>query len=88
MTPKFDLGHVVSTVRVAQEVPRAEIISALRRHHSGDWGSLCSEDVQANDAALNDGTRILSAYATSVGKIWIITEADRSVTTILYPSEY
>ena len=55
----------------------------------GDWGDLCSEDKQANDDALSVGARLLSAYHTGDGrKFWIITEADRSVTTVLLPEEY
>ena len=63
----------------------------LNRHVSGDWGELCEEDKELNDQALHDGNRILSAYETSAGytrKIWVITEADRSVTTLLLPEEY
>lgn len=62
----------------------------LRRHAAGDWGDVCAADAKLNDAAVRDGSRILSAYRTSAGdKLWIITEADpREVTTILLPSEY
>ena len=56
---------------------------------AGDWGEVDEEDKRLNDAALKDGTRLLSAYVTSRGAgLWIITEADRSATTILLPSEY
>lgn len=61
----------------------------LARHISGDWGDLCDEDKQANDAALRDGSRIFSAYHTSAGeKVWCITEWNRSATTLLTPEEY
>ena len=61
----------------------------LGRHLRGDWGDLCSEDKEANLEALKKGLRILSAYRLPDGtKVWIITEADRSVTTALLPSEY
>ncbi|QSI78782.1 hypothetical protein [Niveibacterium microcysteis] len=63
--------------------------SLLFRHASGDWGCVCEEDATANTSAVNDGSRILSAF--SVGgftTVWIITEADRSSTTILLPEEY
>jgi hypothetical protein len=65
-------------------------IEFLRRHMSCDWGSeLSEEDVQENELSLEEGFRLLSAYRTAKGqKLWIITEADRSATTILLPSEY
>lgn len=61
----------------------------LRRHVAGDWGLVDKHDWEANDQALLDGSRLLSEYETSKGvRFWIITEADRSVTTLLRPSEY
>jgi hypothetical protein len=61
----------------------------LARHSRGDWGELCPADKWANDRALREGDRLLSAYKTSTGeRLWVITEADRSATTILLPSEY
>lgn len=61
----------------------------LARHFSGDWGTVCAEDAAANDAALVDGSRVLSAYLLDSGDtVWIITESDRSVTTILLPEDY
>jgi hypothetical protein len=61
----------------------------LSRHHSGDWGEVDAEDTTLNDQAVKDGNRILSAYRASKGrKLWVITESDRSVTTILLPREY
>jgi hypothetical protein len=61
----------------------------LHRHLRGDWGNLCEEDKQTNQEALEQDLRILSAYRTTGGsKLWIITEADRSVTTLLLPEEY
>jgi hypothetical protein len=89
MKPKFELGRVVSTPGVAEQVPRDQILTALHRHHSGDWGTVGAEDGRSNDQALEDGSRILSAYDTKSGhKIWIITEADRSSTCVLFPEEY
>jgi len=56
---------------------------------SGDWGNVCPEDAEANEAAVNERARLLSAYSTDTGvHFWIITEADRSVTTVLLPEEY
>ena len=64
-------------------------IEFLRRHMSNDWGDLSDEDVRENELSLKEGFRLLSAYRTAKGqKLWIITEADRSSTTILLPSEY
>ncbi len=62
----------------------------LHRHLSGDWGELCSEDVEQNTMALKNEWRIFSSYplGSSGEKLWVITEADRSVTTLLLPSEY
>ena len=90
----FNLGSIVCTKGVFDLISRdpmfAKFIRAsLSRHSIGDWGDLCKEDERANELALIEGSRILSAY-NLVGqpKVWIITEADRSVTTILFPSEY
>lgn len=70
-------------------IPPSEMLQAMRRHARGDWGDVGQEDWKANDLALQEGTRILSAYKSSEGiKFWIITEADRSSTTVLLPEEY
>jgi hypothetical protein len=76
--------------RGAQAVLAADdILSGLLRHSDGDWGDVCDEDQLANDEALRDGFRLLSSYRAMAGtKYWIITEHDRSVTTILLPEEY
>jgi hypothetical protein len=60
----------------------------LARHATGDWGELCAFDRLQNRIALRDGYRVLSSYETTVGTVWIITETDRSTTTILLPEEY
>jgi hypothetical protein len=60
----------------------------LARHATGDWGELCAFDRRQNEIALRDGYRVLSSYEVLAGRVWIITEADRSVTTILLPEEY
>ena len=66
------------------------VMAALRRYCQGDWGECCADDAALNDeAAHTPGSgRTLAAYMAASHKIWIITEADRSVTTILFPSEY
>jgi hypothetical protein len=87
----FELGVVVSTPSGLDALSLAEVDPAelLARHAAGDWGELDAHDRRANNRAIKDGTRILSAYTLPGGrKLWIITEADRSVTTILLPEEY
>lgn len=64
------------------------IFPMIQRHLKGDWGEINQEDKQANDAAVKNGNRILSCYTVLGTKLWIITEADRSATTVLLPSEY
>jgi hypothetical protein len=89
--PLFDLGQSVATpgaldaLEQAGELP----LAYLFRHVTGDWGDLDPEDIEENELSLAQGFRLLSAYHLSSGtKIWVITEADRSVTTILLPEEY
>jgi hypothetical protein len=91
MKPKFPLGQIVATPSALQALQAVgqEPLEFLQRHASGDWGELCEEDKQENEFSLKQGFRILSAYRLSDGtKLWIITEADRSATTLLLPSEY
>lgn len=86
----FCLGQVVATPAALSLLDEHNKTPSefLRRHQSGDWGELCKEDQQANDSALKHGDRIFSAYKIDDEKVWIITEADRSSTTLLLPSEY
>ncbi len=70
------------------EVEESDLLALLAKHHQGDWGDVCEEDRESNEEALLMHLRILSSYNVSKDKIWIITEADRSVTTILLPSDY
>lgn len=84
----FPLGQVAITANASLRLSTEEVFTALKRHASGDWGDLCPEDSLANDAALQHGGRLLSAYGQGVNRIWIITEADRSVTTVLLPDDY
>lgn len=87
--PKFPLGQVVATPGVLEDIDHDEIQVALSRHVCGDWGELCEDDLQANEDALENGARLFSKYQSSLGTaFWIITEWDRSVTTVLLPSEY
>jgi len=87
---RLPLGHIVATPG-ALEVVRShglDVVALLHRHRAGDWGAVSEHDAQANNHAVGEGTRILSAYETVGGRLWIITEADRSATTVLLPSEY
>ena len=87
----FESGQTVATPGALEALAKANehLGDFLSRHLRGDWGDLCEEDKQTNQEALEQGLRILSAYRTSTGsRLWIITEADRSVTTILLPEEY
>lgn len=89
MKPLFELGRTVATATVASKVEEGFLVPLyLHRHHCGDWGDLCKDDKKANEDALKDGDRILSAYETSFGRIYIITEWDRSYTTVMFCDEY
>ena len=86
----FALGMIVATSG-AIDLMKAQGIDPfglLYRHATGDWSDLDKHDKKANDSAVLEGDRILSAYGTGAAKLWIITEWDRSVTTILRPDEY
>lgn len=87
-TTLFPLGHVVVTANALSILTGEEIRNGLARHATGDWGNVCSEDATANDEALDEGHRLLSAYGDGDRRFWIITEHDRSVTTILMPDDY
>ncbi len=85
----FNPGTIVATPGVLEMVEQGlHLNSYLHRHSSGDWGELCPEDITENNFSLTNGYRLLSSYSTPFGKLWIITEADRSATTLLLPSEY
>ena len=89
--PKFSLGQVVATHGALAALQKAQdrIGSYLQRHNNGDWGEVNAEDAAENELSLREGFRLLSAYTITSGiKIWIITERDRSATTILLPEEY
>jgi hypothetical protein len=89
--PRFALGQVVATPGALDALLQANQtpFEFLARHIVGDWGELDPQDVQANEDALQCGARVLSRYQTTQGVVlWLITEHDRSVTTILLPEEY
>jgi hypothetical protein len=87
-TAKFPLGQVVITPNALESLNRADVCQALIRHQSGDWGEVYPEDRDENELSLREGFRLLSVYQSGSVKFWIITEADRSVTTVLLPSDY
>jgi hypothetical protein len=90
MTAPLPLGKVVATpgaLKLLSEMGK-DPFGYIARHAAGDWGELCAFDRRQNEIALRDGYRVLSSYDVLAGRVWIITEADRSVTTILLPEEY
>lgn len=88
--PLFELGRILATPGVLEHLDHQEINVQpyLLRHVTGDFGELCADDIRENVIAIEYGFRILSAYMIAGRKIWCITEADRSCTTILFPEEY
>lgn len=96
MTSKFTYGEIFVTCDILNMINGKDafhtfVKTSLARHLSGDWGDICKEDKCLNDEAITSGSRILSAYECPFNeywKIWIITEADRSATTVLFPHEY
>jgi hypothetical protein len=89
----FCIGNLVATRGVAYEMQENSdfekfVRKSFSRHASGDWGDICEEDKASNDYALEHGERLFSAYKSDNNQIWIITEWDRSATTILFPEEY
>ena len=90
--PLFLPGQIVATPGALELLERHREVpeTFLRRHLVGNWGELCPEDVEQNNEALMHGFRLMSSYALGQGreKLWVITEADRSVTTLLLPDDY
>lgn len=86
---KFALGQTVGTPGVLAEVSTEEIAAALSRHERGDWGDAPAADREENELSLVHGFRLMSVYRSRSGVVfWVITEADRSSTCVLLPSEY
>ena len=87
--PKFDLGQTVITPHARDTLVPADVVDALRRHAVGDWGDVDEADRAENEFSLTRRLRLFSVYHDSKGtKFWIITEADRSATTVLLPEDY
>lgn len=87
------LGRTVMTSGVSgwiEENPirMMKVSNLLSRHKNEDWGDVCEEDKEINNNAVKNGERVLSSYTVDGEKLWVITEWDRSVTTVLFPSEY
>lgn len=84
----FDLGQVVTTRTIADSLEPVQVASLIRQHITGDFGVLENEDIEANQEAIKHGERVLSAYSVNGEKVYVITEWDRSVTTVLFADEY
>jgi hypothetical protein len=86
---RFQLGEVVTTPGALEALTAEEIETALRRHQTGDWGAVSPADAERNEQALRDGDRLFSSYRSAdKTRFLVITEADRSSTTVLLPDEY
>lgn len=89
MKALFPLGQTVITGNAMSQLVAADVQRALSRHVQGDWGEVCPADWKENELSLKEGFRLLSAYRDSQNtRFWIITEADRSATTVLLPEDY
>jgi hypothetical protein len=82
------LGHVVATPAALTALTPDGLLTIIQRHAHGDWGELCDGDRAANEAALLDESRLPSADALHDVKVWVITEANRSATTVMLPEAY
>lgn len=88
-TRRFSLGRTLITRNALAKLSQMDVSQAMQRHQLADWGDLDHRDREANERALDKGGRLLSAYRSDCGeKFWIITEADRSATTVLMPEDY
>jgi hypothetical protein len=89
MQPQVTLGRTVITAAAHAELDEDDVLHAMARHMSGDWGDVCPEDREANEMAVREGRRLVSVYKDRKGTtFWVITEADRSATTVLMPEDY
>jgi hypothetical protein len=86
--PKFPLGQIVITSTAQATLDPADVQQGLSRHASGDWGNIPPEDIDLNQSGLKLGERLFSAYGQGEERFWVITERDRSVTTVLMPEDY
>ncbi len=90
MRGRLPLGRVAATEGALRAMAEAgeDPLSFFARHAKGDWGDICKQDRRENERSLRHGWRVLSSYAVGDAKVWVITEADRSATTILLREEY
>ncbi len=90
MTGPLPLGRVVATPGALEAIlgEGGDPLAYVARHAAGDWGELCGFDRRENEIALREGYRVFSSYEAPAGRVWVITEADRFVTTVLLPEEY
>ena len=86
--PLFELGSTFCTPAILEKISTESIIRLLYRHQHGDWGNLEEEDIKTNEETVINGQRILSSYMVGTTPVWVITEWDRSATTLLLPEEY
>ena len=85
----FRLGQIVATPNALEHLTQEDILTAIQRHQAGDWGDLDEHDRQENEISLQRGFRLFSVYYGKNGtKFYLITEADRSLTTVLLPEDY
>ena len=88
-TARFRMGRLMITAAAMQHLSPGDVIEALSRHHRGDWGDACEKDRMANEFSLRAEGRLISVYHTEVNeRFWVITEADRSTTTVMMPGDY
>ena len=88
LTTTFPLGQLVMTPGAQTTFDEKTRAECLQRHAKGDWGDLDDEDKRSNDQSIRSGGRLMSSYDLGDKQLWIITEADRTVTTLLLPEEY
>ena len=88
INPKFPLGQLVITANAQAQLEPGAVQAAITCHVAGDWGEVCPSDARLNEEGLKHGDRLLSVYRSGETVFWIITEADRSVTTVLMPEDY
>jgi len=87
--PKFHMGRLLTTPNALQTLHQEDVLTAIGKHIAGDWGDVGKEDWQENELSLREGFRLVSVYHDRNGtKFWVITEADRSTTTVLLPEDY
>jgi hypothetical protein len=85
---RFPLGQILVTREAVDRLTPEEVVDGPVRHAAADWGDISPEDAAENELALREGLRLLSAYGRGEHRYWVITEADRSATTILLPDDY